>query len=70
MYIIYMYMINTQILEKDKGKIYKLNPKATIFQRNIAASGGTQVPPEVQLFYLEKKLSQSLCCVVLLFLSF
>ena len=37
----YMYMINTQTLEKDKGKIYKSNPKATTFQRKIAASGGT-----------------------------
>ena len=39
--IMYMYMINTQTLEKDKGKIYKSNPKATTFQRKIAASGGT-----------------------------
>ena len=36
-----LYMINTQTLEKDKGKIYKSNPKATTFQRKIAASGGT-----------------------------
>ena len=35
------YMINTQTLEKDKGKIYKSNPKATIFQRKIAALGET-----------------------------
>ena len=37
----YMYMINTQTLEKGKGKIYKSHPKATTFQRKIAASGGT-----------------------------
>ena len=36
-----IYMINTQTLEKDKGKIYKSNPKAITFQRKIAASGGT-----------------------------
>ena len=35
------HMINTQTLEKDKGKIYKSNPKATTFQRKIAALGGT-----------------------------
>ena len=40
-YTHYMYMINTQTLEKNKGKIYKSNPKATTFQRKIAASGGT-----------------------------
>ena len=34
----YMYMINTHTLEKDKT--YKSNPKATTFQRKIAASGG------------------------------
>ena len=33
-----MYMINTHTLEKDKGKIYKSNPKVTTFQRKIAAS--------------------------------
>ena len=32
-------MINTQTLEKDKAKIY-ITPKAAIFQRKIAASGG------------------------------
>ena len=37
----YMYMINIQTPEKYKAKTYKLNPKATIFQRKIAASGGT-----------------------------
>ena len=36
-----IHMINTQTLEKDKGKIYKSNPKANTFQRKIAASGGT-----------------------------
>ena len=36
---VYMYMINTQTLTKDKTKTYKSNPKAATFQRNIAASG-------------------------------
>ena len=39
--IMYMHTINTQTLEKDKAKIYKSKPKATTFQRKIAALGGT-----------------------------
>ena len=36
-----IYMISIQTLTKDKAKAYKSNPKAAIFQRKIAASGGT-----------------------------
>ena len=47
-----LYMINTQTLEKDKGMIYKSNPKATTFQRKIAASGGTCIyPRHVHVLY-------------------
>ena len=45
MYILYInmsiYMINIHTLEKYKAKTYKSNPKATTFQRKIAALGGT-----------------------------
>ena len=37
-----IYMIGTLTLEKDKVKAYKSNPKAAIFRRKIAASGGTR----------------------------
>ena len=36
---VHVYMINTQTLEKHKAKTFKSNPKATTFQRKIAASG-------------------------------
>ena len=47
--------MNILTLEKDKAKAYKSNPKAAIFQRKTAASGGT---PTHDLQHSKLKLYQ------------